>query len=210
VNLAGVDIPTWLLDWSGSLLVVVSLVYLFRKSIAYWHFSNASLVPYFALFVTQNKYMLAGLQTSYLVFGVHGLLLWRLEHRRDHEGKGFHEVAWYQAGWIMSLAIFAFAIAVTDFVDGWTWFQMVIVGLSLLANWATTRKWVWCWPVWLSVNAMQAVYFWHYDLTGLFALQFVLFAMSVYGWRVWKSEAASAQPSGIATVVAEEATHGLI
>lgn len=188
MNIAGLDIPTWTLDWSGSLLVVVSLAFLFRKHRAYWHFSNASLIPYFVLFVSQDQYMLAGLQASYLVFGIHGLWLWRLEHRRDHQGRPFHEAAWYQAGWILSLAIFAFAVSVTDFVNGWTWFQLVIVGLSLLANWATTRKWMWSWPVWLVVNSLQAVYFWHFGLWGLFALQFVLLAMSVQGWRVWAGD----------------------
>ena len=82
MNLLGVDVPAWVLDWTGSLCVVVSLVYLFEKRMAYWHWSNASLVPYFLLFVSGGQYMLAGLQVSYLVFGVHGLLLWRLERRR--------------------------------------------------------------------------------------------------------------------------------
>src|SRR5688572_20997510 len=71
------DIPTWVLDWSGSLMVVVSLVFLFQKRTGYWHWSNASLVPYFALFVSLREYMLAGLQASYLVFGIHGLMLWK-------------------------------------------------------------------------------------------------------------------------------------
>ena len=82
MSLFGVDVPLWVLDWTGSILVVVSLVYLFGKRTAYWHWSNASLLPYFLLFVSGGQLMLAGLQVSYLVFGVHGLLLWRLERRQ--------------------------------------------------------------------------------------------------------------------------------
>ena len=186
MNVFGLDVPIWFLDWTGSAMVVVSLVYLFGKRITYWHWSNASLVPYFLLFVNGREFMLAGLQASYLIFGIHGLLLWRLEHRRDRGGHGFHEGLWYQIGWVLSLMIFAYTVIVTDFVDGWTNMQFTIVSLSLLANWATTRKWTWSWPVWLSVNVLQAVFFWHLGLRGQFALQFVLFAMSVYGWRVWK------------------------
>jgi nicotinamide mononucleotide transporter len=183
--LFGLEIPTWVLDWSGSLMVVVSLVYLFRKRNGYWHWSNASLIPYFALFVSGHELMLAGLQASYLVFGVHGLVLWKLEHRRDRQGDRFNEQTWYNAGWILSLGIFGYTIAVTQFVDGWAWLEFVIVSLSLLANWATTGKWTWSWPVWLAVNAMQAVYFQHLVLRGQFLLQFVLFAMSVRGWIIW-------------------------
>jgi nicotinamide mononucleotide transporter len=183
------DIPTWVLDWSGSLMVVVSLVFLFQKRTGYWHWSNASLVPYFALFVSLREYMLAGLQASYLVFGIHGLMLWKLEHCREETGRRFNEDAWYNAGWIISLTIFAYTIAITDFVDRWAWLQFTIVSLSLLANWATSRKRVWSWPVWLVVNALQAVYFHHLELQGQFLLQFVLFSMSVWGWYVWRRDA---------------------
>lgn len=188
MNLFGVEIPTWVLDWTGSVLVAISLLFLFGKHLTYWHFSNASLLPYFALFVTSDEYMLAGLQASYLVFGIHGLLLWRLERRRDAAGARFNERWWYRAGWMLSLAIFAYTVAITEFVDRWAWLQFTIVSASLLANWSTTRKWTWSWPVWLVVNVLQAVYFRHLELWGLFALQFVLFSMSVYGWFAWRRD----------------------
>lgn len=195
MNVGTVHIPTWVLDWTGSALVVVSLLYLFDKRLAYWHWSNASLLPYFALFVTGGQYLLAGLQASYLIFGVHGLLLWRLERERDGRGRDFNEGRWYNAGWALSLAIFAYTVVVTDFVDGWAWLQFAIVSASLLANWATTRKWTWSWPVWISVNAAQACYFWHLRLFGQFTLQFVLAALSVYGWTKWRRDAPALEPS---------------
>ena len=185
MNLFGIEVPIWVLDWSSSLLVVASLFALFHKRVGYWHWSNASLVPYFALFISEQQYMLAGLQASYLIFGVHGLMLWRLERRRDERGRRFNERAWYHAGWILSLAIFGFTVMVTDFINGWAWLQFVIVALSLLANWATTRKWIWSWPVWMFVNVLQAIYFWHLDLPAQFLLQFVLFSLSIHGWIVW-------------------------
>lgn len=192
MEINGWQVPTWVLDWSGSAFVAVSLWYLFEKRIAYWHWSNASLVPYFALFITTKQFMLAGLQASYLIFGIHGLALWQLEKARDRGGRSFNEGFWYQIGWVLSLGIFAYTVAVTDFVDGWASLQFTIVSLSLVANWATTRKWTWSWTVWLTVNALQAVYFWHWELWGQFGLQFLLFAMSVYGWRAWTREAHAA------------------
>lgn len=200
MTLFGWEVPTWLLDWSGSLMVVVSLWYLFRKRIAYWHWSNASLIPYFALFVSGRQLMLAGLQASYLIFGIHGLLLWRLEHARDQRGRHFNEGVWYQIGWILSLAIFAYTVTVTEFTDNWAGLQFTIVSLSLIANWATTRKWVWSWPVWLVVNLLQAVYFQHWHLWGQFVLQFALFAMSVWGWRVWRQDRRPTRAVGVVYV----------
>lgn len=194
MDVMGWHVPTWVLDWSGSIFVVISLWYLFEKRLAYWHWSNASLVPYFLLFLTTEQFMLAGLQASYLIFGIHGLVLWSLEKKRDGNGRAFNERFWFQVGWVLSLAIFVFTVLVTEFVDAWATLQFAIVSLSLVANWATTRKWCWSWPVWLVVNTLQGVYFWHWTLWGQFALQFALFAMSVWGWIVWSRDRRSTQP----------------
>lgn len=188
MTVLGVDVPLWVLDWSGSILVVVSLWFLWHKRSAYWHWSNASLVPYFALFMSGGQYMLAGLQLSYLVFGVHGLWLWRLERLARTEGRAFSRELWYAVGWVLTLAIFCYSVKVTSFIDGWAWFQFAIVSVSLIANLATTRTWVWSWYAWIAVNVAQAVYFWHLELWAQFGLQFVLGAMSIQGARLWRAE----------------------
>ncbi|MFM8861219.1 MAG: nicotinamide mononucleotide transporter family protein [Acidimicrobiia bacterium] len=189
MTLFGFDVPIWTLDWSGSIFVVISLWFLWNKRQGYWHWSNASLIPYFALFVSTQQYMLAGLQVSYLIFGVHGLLLWRLEHRSIKGSATFNRPAWYAAGWILTGLIFLYSAHVTEFVDGWAWFQFAIVAASLLANLATTRRWIWSWYLWITVNFGQAIYFWHLELWAQFGLQFILAAMSVEGIRRWSKEA---------------------
>lgn len=186
MNLFGFDLPLWVFDWAGSACVIFSLVFLFSKSIAYWHWSNASLIPYFVLFMVGGQWMLAGLQVSYLIFGIHGLYLWILESRRDKGEITFNEPAWYSVTWVASIAVFAYTILVTDFVsDAWNWVQFAGVSLALIANFATTRKWAWSWGVWILVNAVMAVYFAHLSLWAQFALQFVLAGMSVYGYFEW-------------------------
>ena len=184
----GLEVPLWVFDWSGSLLVVASLVFLFSKNPLYWHLSNASLAPYFVLFVVGGQSILAGLQVSYLVFGLHGMYLWFLERRRDREGARFHEPFWYNLGWALSLGIFAYTVGVTSFADPWNAVQFVAVSLALVANWATTRKWTWSWYVWLAVNTVSALYFAHLGLWAQFGLQFVLFAMSLYGLAQWRRD----------------------
>ncbi|NQD35985.1 nicotinamide mononucleotide transporter [Permianibacter sp. IMCC34836] len=181
-------VPAWVFDWTGSILVGVSLLYLIPKKLAYWHFSNASLLPYFILFLAGEQFMLAGLQLAYLIFGIHGYWLWHLEQRRDQQQHPFNELFWYNLGWVLTLLIFAYTAYITGFSNTWAWLQFAIVSLSLLANWATTRKWVWSWYVWLPVNLLQSVYFWHYEYLALFLLQFVLFSLSLRGLVVWRRE----------------------
>jgi nicotinamide mononucleotide transporter len=185
MNVLGIEIPQWFWDYSGSVAVIVSLVYLFKKRGAYWHWSNASLIPLFILFALQGAWLFAGLQVSYLIFGVHGLYLWFLEGRRDRDRIRFNEPAWYAVTWIASIAIFTYTVFVTDFSDRWNLVQFTSVLLSLIANFATTRKWTWSWPVWIISNLVNIAWFWHTQTWGQFGLQFVLIAMSAYGWVEW-------------------------
>ena len=125
------SLPPLLLDLSGAFAVLVSLYFLFAKARAYWHWSNASLLPYFLLFVGGGQWMLAGLQVTYLLFGIHGLYLWHLEARRDRGELSFNEPLWYGVTWVASLAIFAFTTIVTDFSQPWNWVQFAAVTLAL-------------------------------------------------------------------------------
>lgn len=177
------SVPQWVWDWSGSVCVMVSFYFLWTKRYAYWHFSNASLLPYFVLFETTAQYMLAGLQAIYLLFGLHGLTLWFLENRKHLWAKWFRPLTTP-----LTLSIFFYAVYVTEFAEFWTYLQLAIVSVSLVANWGTTRRYAWSWLVWLPVNAAQAVYFFHGGLWGLFLLQFVLFAMSLKGYLEWKRD----------------------
>jgi nicotinamide mononucleotide transporter len=186
MNVFGLDVPQWFWDYSGSVAVVISLVYLFKKQLAYWHWSNASLVPLFVLFMLQEAWMFAGLQVTYLIFGVHGLYLWWLEQRRDKGEIRFNEPAWYAVTWVASLGIFVYTVLATDFSNVWNWVQFVAVSLALVANFGTTRKWTWSWGVWIVVNAVNVVYFFHAGVWGQFGLQFILAGMSVYGYLEWK------------------------
>jgi nicotinamide mononucleotide transporter len=193
MNIIGLNIPLWLFDYSGSLFVIISLVFLFQKRFAYWHWSNASLLPYFLLFVSGSQWMLAGLQVTYLIFGIHGLYLWYLENRRDKKNVTFNEPLWYSVTWVASLLIFAYTVRVTDFSDRWNWVQFASVTLALIANFGTTRKWSWSWPVWILVNIVSAVYYYHLGLWAQFGLQFILAAMSVKGWFDWRKDETTRQ-----------------
>ena len=186
MRLLGLDIPLWVLDWSGSLMLVVSLIYLWTKRSGYWWWGNASTLPYFGLFVSSGQWLFAGLQASYLLFGVHGQYLWWLERRRDQRGVHLAETFWYNVGWVLSLLMFAYATAITDLTTALNQVQFAATALALLANWGATRKWVWSWYAWIAVNALQAIFFEQVGYWGLMSLQFVLAAMSVYGLLQWR------------------------
>jgi nicotinamide mononucleotide transporter len=188
------QIPVAFFDYSGAILVVISLVFLVRKHTWYWHFSNLSLVPFFVPFVATQQYMLAGLQISYLIFGLHGAYLWFLEGRRERDDRTFNEGFWYNLGWILTCGIFAYTISLTDFATHWDVLQFVVTSLSLIANWATTRKWIWSWYVWIPVNLLQAILFYHLGLWAQVGLQAILASMSFWGLMAWQKQSRSLTP----------------
>jgi nicotinamide mononucleotide transporter len=170
----------FLADWGGSILAAISIVCLFRKSLWYWYTGIAANVLWFYLFVTTSTLMVAGLQVSYAVFALYGIGRWRRERHGDRLSGG-----WDHGGTALALGIFALTVVATSFAGWPSWVEFAAVALSILANWLTAMKLVWCWPVWIATNALFAVLFFHAELWGLFTMQFVFAALSVVGLREW-------------------------
>jgi nicotinamide mononucleotide transporter len=178
---------TWdaltLADWGGSVAAAISIVLLFRKSLWYWYFSIVATLLWFYVFLSTESAMVAGLQIFYTVFAVYGIARWYLqEHRRNVPGWLDH------AGLGLAVLIFIFTVALTEFVDWPSYVEFSAVALSILANWLTAMKVIWCWAVWISTNVLFATLFWHFELWGLFSMQFVYGALSVVGFLTWQRD----------------------
>ena len=178
-----------LFDWGGSVAAAISIVFLFRKSLGYWYFSIVATVLWFFVFVETESAMVAGLQLFYTVFALYGIARWRVQRR------GLVVPSWLEhAGAGLALTIFVATIAVTEFSTWPSFVEFAAVALSILANWLTALKVVWCWPVWITTNALFAVLFLHLELWGLFTMQFVYAGLSVVGLWFWLRPAAATAP----------------
>jgi nicotinamide mononucleotide transporter len=176
-------VPAWVWDWSGGILFLISLYFYFFKLPSAWHWSNASLVPYFIVFCMLELYMLAGLQVIYLMFGIHGLILWKLQERHNRWAP-----AWERLAVPFGLVIFGYTVYITQFADAWAWLQFVIVSLAIIGSVLLVLKKRSSWLVYIVSNVLGLVYFPH---EGLWAMTFVQFAaalMSVYGYQQWKKD----------------------
>jgi hypothetical protein len=73
-----------------------------------------------------------------------------------------------QLGSAIALGIFALAVAATTFRSWPAHVEFTAVALSILANWLTAMKIIWCWPVWMATNVLFAALFYDAELWGLF------------------------------------------
>ena len=168
-------------DWGGSLTAAVSIACLLRKSLWYWYFSIVATVLWFYVFLETRSLMVAGLQLFYTVFAVYGITRWYLQNR------GRFVPPWLDhAGALLAVGILAATAAVADFRNWSSWVEFAAVALSIVANWLTALKVIWCWPIWITTNALFGLLFWHLALWGVFGMQFVYAALSVAGWWSWR------------------------
>src|SRR3546814_17996776 len=62
--------------------------------------------------------------------------------------------------------------------------------LGLIALWRTGRQNPWCWPIWLGMVSLDALFFLDARLYSQVLLHSVFAAMQLYGWWAWTQGAA--------------------
>jgi len=174
------QIPSWVLDFTGTLLTMIGLYfYVFNNKTA-WHWSNLGLVPYTLLFASLGLWPLFFLYVCFILFGLHGYVLWFLQDKLSPH------VGWWQFLTTPIAAILMVgAYLTTTFTDFWAAMQFTIVAFSIVASWALARRFAWSWIVWLPANVLGLVYYYHENLWFLMVAQIPLFAFSVYGYWEW-------------------------
>ena len=170
------------LDLIGSSLSLAALLFLTTKNLYYWIVSIICIIPNLIIFFLTHNYILIGLQLSYLVFDVHGWCLWKLEA----SNKYFNKLFWYNIGWIMVSVIFIYSIYITDFTVKLAYLQVFITALALIGNYASTRKYLWSWLIWIGVDIIRIGLFNHIGLVFQSYLQLIKIGICIKGYYNWQ------------------------
>lgn len=174
------SVPSWVLDWSGSILTMIGLYFYAFNLRNAWHWSNAGLVPYTLLFAATAMWPLFWLQVCFILFGLHGYVLWYLQ---DHGSKFVSK--WQFLTTPIAVGLLGLAYFNTVFTDAWAYVQFTIVAFSIVASWGLARRFAWFWLVWLPANVLGFFYYAHSELWSLMIIQIPLFLFSVYGYWEW-------------------------
>jgi nicotinamide riboside transporter PnuC len=198
-----------------SLASIVSLVHLFRKHLSYWHWRNASVIlGFFAFYLNIPSSPLAFRESPLwqaqlwnfiergvlvLIVGMYGFYVWKLELRQGRGEIELNEPRKNAVTWMIFLGVFTFNLVFLYLKsDGAIWTNVLILSLSLIADFAIIRKFLWSWLVLILINVFIVVssvdlylslhieITWQFLLSNFFRL--VLAGMNVYGWFVWQKQ----------------------
>lgn len=174
------SIPSWILDTAGGILTLIALwFYVFNIRTA-WHFSNVSLIPYLMLFFALPVWPLFTMQACFVLFGIHGYILWYLQDVGSR-----HAEWWRLVTTPIALILGTLAYITGDLSDVWGVMAFAIAALSIVASWGLAQRMAWSWIVWLPANVLGFFYYFHSELWFLTFLQIPLFLFSVYGYYEW-------------------------
>jgi nicotinamide mononucleotide transporter len=169
------------LDLGGSLIAVISVICMLKKSKWYWYLSIICNILWFWLFTSKSIFISAGLQVSYVFFAIYGVVRWHME---DKQKKVPSYIDCF--GVIISLAIFVVTVFNTRFINFNSYIEPIAAFFLITANWLTARKIYICWYFWMIGNILYGIFLWNSNIFVMCLLQFIFFALSILGLLEWK------------------------
>lgn len=169
------------LDFSGFFIAVISVICMLKKSKWYWYLSITCNILWFFLFAGKSIFISAGLQISYILFSVYGIVRWQFDEQQK-QVPGYLDYF----GILISLTIFIVTVFNTRFININSYIEPFAVFFLLIANWLTARKNYVCWYFWMIGNSFYAIFLWNSKIYAMFVLQFIFLALSLLGLLEWK------------------------
>jgi nicotinamide riboside transporter PnuC len=175
------ELGSSIFDLSGTIIAIISVAFMVKKSTWYWYLSILCSILWFGLFMSKSAYIAGGLQISYILFSIYGMIRWRFEKNQKTPSQLLE-----YTGILLSLFTFSVAVLNTRFIDFNHYCELIGVCFLVAANWLTSRKDDRCWYFWMIGDIIFAIFLWNKQIYATFVAQAVFFALSIWGLFVWK------------------------
>ena len=183
--------PTTWLEIVAVAISLAMVVYNIREIHWGWPLAIVASLMYFALFWRSKLYGDASLQIFFAVVAFWGWAQWLRGHRAD--GSSLHVARLTRRGVALTVAACALLWPATGwFLKHYTdtdvpWWDAFPTAASLVGQFLLGRKFIENWAVWIVVNVVSVGLFAYKQLWLTVALYAVFIALSVVGWREWKT-----------------------
>lgn len=170
-------------DLIGSLIAIISVMCMLKKSKWYWCLSITCNILWFLLFTGKSIFISAGLQVSYMLFSIYGIVRWQLDDKKK-QVPGYLDYL----GALISFTIFVITVFNTRFINVNNYIEPFAAFFLIAANWLTARKNYICWYFWMIGDILYAIFLWNSRIYAMCMLQFIFLVLSVLGLLNWKKE----------------------
>ncbi len=172
----------------ASVLGVVNIVLLVRRSIWNYPFGIAMVTLYGFVFFQARLFSDAALQVFFFVVQIYGWWVWY--HARDSAGLVKVELMSAQSRFVWAAVIVAATIADRWFLINYTsdvapWMDANTTAMSVVAQYLLSIRKIENWVLWILTDIVQiGLYYWKglYPTTGLYVLFLVISAVGLYEW----------------------------
>ncbi len=201
------------IDWKQAvefLIVITGLLSVYfavKEDNRTWSIGIVNALLFAVVFYSQRFYINIGLQALYVIYNLYSWRMW-LRGGPKHAPPNAvlsAPTATPRAAWLLLLlAIAAFTLlfgwVFAAFTDGrLTYGDALTTALSLVAQYALTRKWLENWWIWIAANLIYLRLFVASEAYWLAALQIAYIALSYSGWARWRADirrrATASQPA---------------
>ncbi len=173
----------------ASILGVVNIVLLVRRSIWNYPFGLAMVAIYFYVFLGARLYSDAALQIFFFVVQLYGWWVWY--HARGGDGLVRVEVLSNRARLIWCGVIAAATVGEGWYLAHYTsdsapWMDANTTAMSVVAQYLLSVRRIENWILWIVTDVVQiGLYYWKglYPTTGLYVLFLILSVAGLYEWR---------------------------
>jgi nicotinamide mononucleotide transporter len=208
MDIALTDSAARAVEWTALALALGYVLLSIRQAVAAWPLMIASSILYGLLFTSARLYGQTALQVMFVAIAAWGWWQWRFG-RKDAAPLAVSSLsprtrALLLALWAIATLLAAPALArLTDAAS--PWLDAFTTTGSVLAQVLTARKYREAWLGWIAINGLSVLLFVQQGLWPTALLYAVFVALSVAGWRAWRTTAAPAAPPALAASGREDA-----
>jgi nicotinamide mononucleotide transporter len=180
------------LEILATLLGIVNIVLLVRRSVWNYAFGLAMVALYAPIFFTARLYSDALLQFFFFVVQLYGWWNWTagkvasgdvVVERLDTKGRLRWAAVVVPAWALWSVAMHRFTDTLYPFWDG------AVAALSIAAQVMLARRYIDNWMLWIAVDVIAIALYLTRGLTLTAGLYVLFLAMSAWGWIAWRRAA---------------------
>lgn len=178
------------LEITAVIFTFICVILTTKQNIWCWPTGIVGVIAFFLLYFEQKLYVQGSIQVIFLIQSIFGWYNWT----KIKDGDVIHVTKRGKKEFKLDLVILGLGTAALTIImsaktdSALPFLDAFSAGLSLLANYYLTKKYLQAWPLWMSVNVLLASIFFYQGLVLAGILEVILLGISINGFIQWRKD----------------------